>query len=120
MAKDITLTTSRASLCALGEYLKRHCVFAPLREQVQIPQKMVRYRPADKSSTPEKAVWILDKSNKPRRIPVMTGETDGSSTQITQGDLKDGDRVIVASLDQSASASNNSLPRTGTGRGPGF
>ena len=48
MAKDITMTTSRASLCALGEYLKRHCFFAPLREQVQIPQKAVRYRPSDK------------------------------------------------------------------------
>jgi hypothetical protein len=47
MAKDITMTTSRASLCALGEYLKRHCFFAPLREQVQIPQKTVRYRPID-------------------------------------------------------------------------
>jgi hypothetical protein len=42
------MTTSRASLCALGEYLKRHCFFAPLREQVQIPQKTVRYRPIDK------------------------------------------------------------------------
>jgi hypothetical protein len=48
MSKDITMTTSRASLCALGEYLRRHCVFAPLREQVQISQKTVRYRPIDK------------------------------------------------------------------------
>ena len=48
MAKDITLTTSRASLCALGEYLKRHCFFAPLQEQVQVPQKTVWYRPIDK------------------------------------------------------------------------
>ena len=48
MAKDITMTTSRASLCALGEYLKRHCFFAPLREHVQIRQKTVRYRPIDK------------------------------------------------------------------------
>src|SRR2546427_6782721 len=45
MAKDITMTTSRASLCALGEYLRRQCFFAPLLEQVQIPQKTVRYRP---------------------------------------------------------------------------
>ena len=29
MAKDRMRTTSRASLCALGEYLRRHCVFAP-------------------------------------------------------------------------------------------
>jgi hypothetical protein len=48
MSKDITMTTSRASLCALGEYLKRHCFFAPWREQGQIPQKTVRYRPIDK------------------------------------------------------------------------
>jgi len=48
MSKDSTMPTSRASLCALGEYLKRHCFFAPVREQVQIPQKTVRYRPVDK------------------------------------------------------------------------
>src|ERR687885_987660 len=48
MHKHTTMTTSRASLCALGEYLKRHCVFAPLREQVHIRQKTVRYRPIDK------------------------------------------------------------------------
>src|SRR5919206_1901785 len=48
MQKDRRMPTSRASLCALGEYLKRQCFFAPLREQVQIPQKTVRYRPSDK------------------------------------------------------------------------
>ena len=48
MAKDITTPTSRASLCALGEYLRRQCFFAPLREQLTITQKAVRYRPVDK------------------------------------------------------------------------
>src|SRR5215468_11321829 len=48
MHKHMTMTTGRASLCALGEYLRRHCFFAPLREQVKIPQKTVRYRPIDK------------------------------------------------------------------------
>jgi hypothetical protein len=47
MYKHTTMTTSRASLCALGEYLTRHCFFAPLQEQVQTPQKTVRYRPVD-------------------------------------------------------------------------
>jgi hypothetical protein len=47
MSKTLTMPTSRASLGALGEYLKRHCFFAPLREQVKIPQKTVRHRPAD-------------------------------------------------------------------------
>ena len=48
MSKHTTMTTGRASLCALGEYLRRHCFFAPVREQVQIRQKTVRYRPIDK------------------------------------------------------------------------
>src|ERR671936_1848232 len=48
MNKFTTLTSARASLCALGEYLRRRCFFAPLREQVHIPQKTVRYRPIEK------------------------------------------------------------------------
>src|SRR5437660_7139479 len=48
MSKSTILHTGRASLCALGEYLRRRCFFAPLREQVTVPQKMVRYRPIDK------------------------------------------------------------------------
>jgi Transposase DDE domain group 1 len=48
MSKSTILHTGRASLCALGEYLRRRCFFAPLREQVTVPQKTVRYRPIDK------------------------------------------------------------------------
>ena len=48
MAKSTILHTGRASLCALGEYLRRRCFFAPLREQVTVPQKTVWYRPIDK------------------------------------------------------------------------
>ncbi len=48
MSKSTILHTGRASLCALGEYLRRRCFFAPLREQVKVPQKTVRYRPIDK------------------------------------------------------------------------
>jgi hypothetical protein len=47
MCKRTIMTTGRASLCALGEYLRRRCFFAPLREQVTIPQKTVRHRPLD-------------------------------------------------------------------------
>ena len=48
MAKSTILHTGRASLCTLGEYLRRRCFFAPLREQVRGPQKTVWYRPIDK------------------------------------------------------------------------
>ena len=48
MSKATTMTSARASLCALGEYLRRRCFFAPLQEQVEIAQKVVKYRPIDK------------------------------------------------------------------------
>lgn len=48
MAKSSKEHSPRASLCALGEYLRRQQFFAPLREHVHVPQKTVTYRPADK------------------------------------------------------------------------
>jgi hypothetical protein len=48
MGKLTTLTTGRASLCALGEYLRRRCFFAPLQEQVKIAPNVVKYRPTEK------------------------------------------------------------------------
>jgi molybdopterin converting factor small subunit len=48
MAKSSKLQSGRASLCALGEYLRRLQFFAWLREQVKIPQKAVRQQPVDK------------------------------------------------------------------------
>jgi hypothetical protein len=48
MAQATTLPSARASLCALGEYLRRQAFFAPLSHHVQVPQKALKYRPVDK------------------------------------------------------------------------
>jgi hypothetical protein len=48
MAQSTTLHSARASLCALGEYLRRHAFFTPLYQHVKIPQKTIKYRPVDK------------------------------------------------------------------------
>jgi HlyD family secretion protein len=40
-------------------------------------------------------VWILDQLGKPQPVPVQIGISDGSSVEITSGDLKEGDQVIV-------------------------
>ena len=56
-------------------------------------------------------------------IVVTTGESDGTYTEIVTGNLKDGDRVIVAALANAAPASGGSpVSQTGSkgGRGPGF
>ena len=76
-----------------------------------------------KGAAPEKAVWIMNADNKPQRVVVTTGESDGTYTEVTQGGLKDGDRVIVAALAKAATASGGSPgAQSGSkgGRGPGF
>jgi HlyD family secretion protein len=101
---------------------------------LKVPNAALRYHPASETAAssggkgaskgaPEKAVWILDANNKPQRVVVTTGESDGTYTEVTKGALKDGDRVIVAALAKAAPASGGSPgSQTGSkgGRGPGF
>jgi HlyD family secretion protein len=88
----------------------------------------LRYHPATQTSlpasagkaagngpAPEQAVWILDADNKPRRVVVTTGQSDGNYTEVTGGSLKDGDKVIVAALAKAAPASNASPAPQGKG-----
>jgi HlyD family secretion protein len=102
---------------------------------MRVPNAALRYHPASETPTaasgkgagkgaaPEKAVWILDKDDKPQRVTITTGESDGTYTEVVTGGLKDGDRVIVAALAKAAPASSGSPgSQTGSkgGRGPGF
>ena len=70
-----------------------------------------------KGTAPEQAVWIMDVDNKPQRVVVTTGESDGTYTEVTGGALKDGDRVIVGAAVAKAAAASGSTP-TPQGRGP--
>src|SRR5262249_11885535 len=102
---------------------------------LRVPNAALRYHPGSETSpsatavagrkgaVPEKAVWVLDNNNHETRVAVTTGETDGTFTEITGGNLKDGDRLIVAALGTASSASTGSpvsQPGGGRGRGPGF
>jgi HlyD family secretion protein len=69
-----------------------------------------------RGAAPERAVWIMDANNKPQRVVVTTGESDGTYTEVTGGALKDGDRVIVAALAKATPASGTTA--SPQGRGP--
>ena len=97
---------------------------------LRIPNGALRYHPptASTASRPssnakagraDKAVWILDAQDTPRRVAIATGETDGTFTEVTGGSLQVGDRVIVAALSNTTSAAAAGSNRGG-GRGPGF
>jgi HlyD family secretion protein len=58
------------------------------------------------------AVWIPEQGQ-PKRIPVTTGISDGMFTEITGGDLKEDQEVIVESLSgaKKSSAAQQGAPR---------
>jgi HlyD family secretion protein len=104
---------------------------AERRNAVRIPNAALRYRPPStltatprastattKANSMERAVWILDSTDAPKRVAITIGETDGAFTEVTGGSLQSGDRLIVAAIGKTAQASEGRP--AGPGRGPGF
>ncbi len=53
-------------------------------------------------------VWIQDEAGKLRMVFIRTGVTDNSFTEITGGDLKEGQEIITGENAQAASSNRNS------------
>jgi HlyD family secretion protein len=105
---------------------------------LKVPNAALRYHPAAESTAapvaaaakaagsgrgaaPGQTVWNLDANNKQERVAVTTGESDGTYTEVTAGELKDGDRVILAAVGKAAPAvaAGGGTQSKGS-RGPGF
>ncbi len=56
------------------------------------------------------AIWVLD-NNKPKRVSITPGISDGTYTEIESGDLKEGQQVIVESLKKGKAPSGPAGPR---------
>ncbi|MBL7537393.1 efflux RND transporter periplasmic adaptor subunit, partial [Escherichia coli] len=56
----------------------------------------------------ERSVYILGADGKPQEVPVTTGSTDGTVTEITGGNLKPGDKVITGQLANGSSGQRRS------------
>jgi HlyD family secretion protein len=78
-----------------------------------IPNAAIRFRPAE-SGKPKfekgTGVWIIEKQ-KPKRVAVKLGISDGNYTQIISGDLKEGQDVIVESLAKTQQSPGRRGPR---------
>jgi HlyD family secretion protein len=64
-------------------------------------------------------VWVLGPDNKPQPRRVKLGITDGTSTEVVEGDLKEGEIIIVAQNISSEDRQNNQQRAPGFGGGPG-
>jgi HlyD family secretion protein len=60
-----------------------------------------------------RVVWVLGQNGKPERRRITVGLSDGSATEVVNGDLNEGDMVITGQQVSSASRTTNSTP-------PGF
>lgn len=73
-----------------------------------------------------RVVWVMGQNGKPERRRITVGLSDGSATEVVDGDLKEGDMVITGQQVSSASRNANTqstppgfgnAPRTGGGGG---
>jgi HlyD family secretion protein len=63
---------------------------------IKIPSSALRYRPDDVKTKLGTAVYTLGPNNHPVAHPIKTGISDGKFAQLLDGDLKEGDALIVA------------------------
>ena len=47
----------------------------------------------------QRQVWILGENGEPRQVEIQIGASDGVSTEVVSGELKEGARVIVEQHD---------------------
>ncbi|HEY0544769.1 MAG TPA: efflux RND transporter periplasmic adaptor subunit [Pyrinomonadaceae bacterium] len=64
-------------------------------------------------------VWVLGADGQPQARRIKIGLSDGASTEVVEGDLKEGD-VVVTGQNISASSSSSSSSQTGAQTAPGF
>jgi HlyD family secretion protein len=78
---------------------------------------------ADKSATigrgGKQTVYVKGADGKPTPVSVTTGETNGTMTEVTGGDLKPGMEVITGQLASGATASGGTRRRAGGAAGGG-
>jgi HlyD family secretion protein len=71
------------------------------------------------ASADSQTIWVLGDDKKPRPVAVKLGVTDGSFSELTEGDLKEGQEALVGVVSKEGSTVGS--PRQPFGqRGPRF
>lgn len=76
-------------------------ILADKKDLLRVPDAALRFRlPNGGKPAPDqkgRGVWVLE-NNKPKRINLTLGVSDGNYTEILSGDLKEGNDVVVESI----------------------
>jgi HlyD family secretion protein len=64
----------------------------------------------DRKTGDSQTIWVLGDDRKPRPVTVKLGITDGSFSEVTEGDLKDGQELIIGIASKEGSAGGRTQP----------
>ncbi|MEI7475395.1 MAG: efflux RND transporter periplasmic adaptor subunit [bacterium] len=73
------------------------------KNMLLVPNSSLRFTPINDDDAPkfkEQGIWILN-GKKPKRIAVKTGISDGENTEIISNKVKEGQKVIVGTIEKS-------------------
>lgn len=86
-------------------------IISSKNDVLKIPNAALRFRPSEmRKAEKGSGIWILEQE-KPKRVKVVTGISDGSFTELVQGEIKEGQEIIVESLSKTKSRSAVTGPR---------
>jgi len=91
------------------------------KDVLKIPNAALRYRPfssekkkpeGEKEKGPQGGarVYVIGKDGKPVAVPVKTGVSDGTHTLLAEGNLKEGDDVVIAETRKNQGTAGGSSP----------
>ncbi|MBI4400858.1 MAG: hypothetical protein HY581_04415, partial [Nitrospirae bacterium] len=86
-------------------------------DALRVPNAALRFKPPGMPIEKKKTVaWMLGGEGQPQAVPVKAGIADQQFTEVLEGQVQEGDRVIVG-LEASEEADQKNLP-PGFGVGP--
>jgi len=89
-------------------------IIAIKKDVLKIPNAALRFKIAEKGKALAQqkgsAVWILEQG-KPKRMPISTGISDGSYSELVSSDIKEGQELIVEFLVKANTPQQRSGPR---------
>lgn len=91
-------------------------VTATKDQVLRVPNTALRFKlPGVPTEKKKSSVWTLDAAGRPRAVPLVPGAAGASYTEVKEGELREGDPVIVGL--ESTEAGQKELP-PGFGMGP--
>ena len=134
---DVVIAVSNQDLKLFPGMTANVKILTDHRDNVlKVPNAALRFRPpetAHNQAAPQSGasggrraaspptVWVLAANGKLTSVPVQIGLTDGTDTEVTSGNLKQGDAVVTAAFPKSGENSGSPLTSGSPGsRGPRF